>query len=40
MIVSAVPEHKTEARRLWLEARELTLVFGAIVRSCKAKVVG
>ncbi len=40
MIVSAAPEHKTEARRLWLEARELTLVFGAIVRSCKAKVVG
>ena len=37
MIVSAAPEHKTEARRLWLEARELTLVFGAIVRSCKGR---
>ena len=37
MIVSAAPGSKTEARRLWLEARELTLIFGAIVRSCRAK---
>ncbi|MCX6843348.1 MAG: four helix bundle protein [candidate division WOR-3 bacterium] len=41
MIVSAVPEHKTGARQLWLEARELTLIFGVIVRACKkTKAVG
>ena len=38
MIVGASPEHRAEARPIWREARELTLVFGAIVRSCRSKV--
>ena len=31
MIVVAVPNKKNEARRLWQEAQELTLIFGKIV---------
>jgi four helix bundle protein len=36
MLAAACPEHKTKARDLWSEAKELTLIFGAIVRSCRA----
>jgi len=35
MLAAAYPEHKTRARGLWSEAKELTLIFGAIVRSCR-----
>lgn len=35
MAVRAVPELKTEARKLWLEARELHLIFAKIWRSGK-----
>ena len=35
MIVVAVPELKEEARKLWQEAKELNLIFNAIVRSSK-----
>jgi len=34
MIATAAPEHRTAAADLWREAKELTLVFGAIARSC------
>jgi four helix bundle protein len=34
MIVAAAPEHRAAAADLWREAKELTLVFGAIARSC------
>ena len=34
MIVVAVPQLKEEARKLWTEAKELNLIFNAIVRSC------
>jgi four helix bundle protein len=33
MAVEAVPEAKDAARPLWLEARELNLIFNAIVRT-------
>jgi len=33
MIVVAVPEIKEDARKLWKEAKELNLIFSAIVRS-------
>src|SRR5215475_13831236 len=33
MIVRAVPELKPQARRLWLEAKELNLIFSKIWRS-------
>lgn len=36
MFAEGVPARKPEVRRLWLEAKELALVFGAIVRSCRA----
>lgn len=32
MIVVVVPESREEARRLWQEAQELNLIFGAIIR--------
>ena len=32
MIAAAAPAFKDEARRLWNEAKELNLIFGAIVR--------
>ena len=35
MIVVTVPELKDEARVLWVEAKELNLIFNAIVRSVK-----
>lgn len=35
MIVVAVPDLKDEARKLWTEAKELNLIFNAIVRSSK-----
>ena len=34
MLVAACPDRKAETRALWSEARELNLIFGAIVRSC------
>jgi four helix bundle protein len=37
MIAAAVPALKDEARVHWLEARELTLIFGAIHRSRKGR---
>jgi four helix bundle protein len=33
MMVIAAPEKRDEARKLWLEAQELTLIFGKIVSS-------
>ena len=33
MVAAAVPDKKEEARQLWQEARELNLIFGAIVRT-------
>ena len=38
MIATAVPETRSKARRLWLEAHELNLIFGKIVSSLKARV--
>lgn len=35
MVVVAVPEKKEEARGLWREAQELTLIFGKIVSTLK-----
>jgi four helix bundle protein len=35
MIVAAVPEVREDARTLWQEAKELTLIFAAIGRSAK-----
>jgi four helix bundle protein len=32
MIVAAVPELRDEGRPLWQEAKELTLIFAAIIR--------
>ena len=32
MIATAEPEHREVARRLWREAKELNLIFGAILR--------
>ena len=36
MLVTAVPESKGSARKLWVEAKELNLIFNAIVRSTTA----
>jgi len=36
MLVTAVPESKEPARKLWQEAKELNLIFNAIVRSTTA----
>jgi four helix bundle protein len=36
MLVTAVPESKEPARKLWQEAKELNLIFNAIVRSTSA----
>jgi four helix bundle protein len=33
MVASAIPEKKETARQLWQEAKELNLIFGAIVRT-------
>ncbi len=35
MIVVTVPALKEEARKLWTEAKELNLIFNAIIRSSK-----
>ncbi len=32
MLATAAPELKIDARRLWQEAKELNLIFGAIIR--------
>jgi hypothetical protein len=37
MAVRAVPELKPEARKLWMEAKELHLIFAKIWRSGKQK---
>lgn len=37
MIVVPLPELKDDARKLWQEAKELNLIFNAIVRSSKKK---
>lgn len=36
MMNAAVPESAPEARKLWQEARELNLIFGAVIRSTTA----
>lgn len=33
MLTAALPESAPETRKLWQEARELNLIFGAIIRS-------
>ena len=38
MIVTAIPELKIEARKLWIEAKELNLIFNAIIRSSNKTV--
>ncbi len=35
MIVVPVPELREEARRLWVEAKELNLIFNAIIKSSR-----
>jgi four helix bundle protein len=37
MLVTAVPESKEPARKLWQEAKELDLIFNAIVRTTKER---
>lgn len=37
MIVVAVPDSKEDARKLWVETRELNLIFNAIVNKLKKK---
>lgn len=37
MVATADPELKEDARRLWIEAKELNLIFNAILRSAKNK---
>ncbi len=37
MITVAIPKLKEEARKLWTEAKELNLIFNAIVHSTKKK---
>lgn len=38
MIVVTVSELKDEARKLWTEAKELNLIFNAIIRSSKRNI--
>jgi hypothetical protein len=33
MLTTALPESSPETRRLWQEAKELNLIFGAVIRS-------
>jgi four helix bundle protein len=35
MVAVSVPEKKEDARRIWKEAQELTLIFGKIISSLK-----
>lgn len=37
MMVTADPKLKEDARKLWIEAKELNLIFNAIIRSSKKK---
>lgn len=37
MLVSILPDTREDAGRLWVEAKELNLIFNAIVRSTKRK---
>ena len=37
MIATAAPETKTEARKLWQEAKELNLIFNAIIKKIMNK---
>ena len=37
MVVVAVPELRAEGRTLWREARELNLIFNAIIRNTRAR---
>ncbi len=37
MIAAAVPERKEELRKLWQEAKELNLIFGAIYKAKHSK---
>jgi len=39
MVVVAVPELRSEGRKLWQEARELNLIFNAIIRNTRTKSV-
>ena len=38
MIIIAIPELKDEARKLWQEAKELNLIFNAIVKSTNKNI--
>jgi four helix bundle protein len=37
MLVTAVPESKEPARKLWQETKELNLIFNAIIRTTKER---
>ena len=39
MVAVAAPELRAESRTLWREARELNLIFSAIIRKTRAKAV-
>jgi four helix bundle protein len=39
MLTAALPELAPETRRLWQEARELNLIFGAVIRSSTSRKV-
>ncbi len=38
MIVVIIPDIKEKARKLWLEAKELNLIFNAIIHSTKKRI--
>jgi four helix bundle protein len=37
MLTAAMPESAPETRRLWQEAKELNLIFGAVIRSSTSR---
>ena len=37
MLTAALPESAPETRKLWQEAKELNLIFGAVIRSSTAR---
>jgi four helix bundle protein len=37
MLTAALPESAPETRKLWQEARELNLIFGAVIRSSTSR---
>ncbi|MFH1191892.1 MAG: four helix bundle protein [bacterium] len=37
MLAAAIPEFRNEARKLWQEAKELNLIFSAIIKNKKEK---